>query len=424
MRLIILALGSRGDVQPYVALGHGLQAAGHEVCIATHALFEPFVRGHGLGFSLVRANPKELLEGEAGRRASEGNANPVRTYLNFVHGMSKLIVEAGIDCLAACHSADAILHSPIGWYLAPHIAEKLQLPHMGAYIQPMHPTRAYPGFLSPSSRSLGGFLNRQTFLIDEVVFWWVARPAVNQFRKEHLDLPPIPVHTRYVRQWFRETPMIYGYSPHVVPRPADWNRYQRIEITGYWFLDTPQEWQPSRELARFLAAGPAPVYVGFGSMNTRKPQETTKLILQALSETGQRGILLTGWGGLRQTDVPDTVFVGEEIPHDWLFPRVAAVVHHGGAGTTAAGLRAGVPSVVVPFFIDQPFWAQRVADLGVGPAPIPRHRLSAERLGSAIRQAVGDGAMQRRAGELGVRIRAEDGVGQGVAAIERQLHVH
>jgi UDP:flavonoid glycosyltransferase YjiC (YdhE family) len=190
-------------------------------------------------------------------------------------------------------------------------------------------------------------------------------------------------------------------------------------MTGYWFLDRPQGWQPPAALVDFLQAGPPPVVVGFGSITVRDPEETTVLVLSALRAARQRGLLLTGWGGLSQADLPDDVFKLEAVPHDWLFPRAAAVVHHGGAGTTAAALRAGVPSIVVPNFMDQPFWAQRVVALGAGPRPIPRNRLNAARLSAALRAAVEDESFRARAAAVGRRLRAEDGVGRAVEAFER-----
>jgi UDP:flavonoid glycosyltransferase YjiC (YdhE family) len=170
----------------------------------------------------------------------------------------------------------------------------------------------------------------------------------------------------------------------------------------------------------FLAAGPPPVFIGFGSMNNRDPEGVTNLVLEALAHTGQRGILATGWGGLHTADLPETVFPVGDTPYSWLFPRMAAVVHHGGAGTTAEGLRAGVPSLLIPFFTDQPLWARRVAALGVGPTPIPRKQLSADRLAAAIGQAVGDEPMRARAAKLGAKIRSEDGVAEAVAIVHAQ----
>ena len=183
-------------------------------------------------------------------------------------------------------------------------------------------------------------------------------------------MPAAPFFGPFDAEPVRGQPILYGYSPAVIPPPADWGA--DIHVTGYWFLDPAEDWTPDAALTDFLAAGPPPVYVGFGSMSSRNPEATANLILDALARTGQRGIIHAGWGGLQRTDLPASVMMVDGVPFAWLFPRVAAVVHHGGAGTTSAGLRAGVPSVVVPFFGDQPFWAQRVADLGVGPAPIPR----------------------------------------------------
>jgi len=183
-------------------------------------------------------------------------------------------------------------------------------------------------------------------------------------------------------------------------------------------LDENTSWTPPPALMDFLDRGPAPIYVGFGSMGSRKPEETADMVLQALAQTQQRAVLISGWGGLRKAALPDTVYMADSIPHAWLFPRVATVVHHGGAGTVAAGLRAGVPSIVIPFFGDQPFWGRQIAALGVGPDLIPRASLSAERLAHAIQQAVTDTAMRSKAAELGNTIRQEDGVGEAIRHIE------
>jgi UDP:flavonoid glycosyltransferase YjiC (YdhE family) len=213
--------------------------------------------------------------------------------------------------------------------------------------------------------------------------------------------------------------MLYCYSPAIAPKPPDWS--EQAHVTGYWFLDHPSAWQPPADLVRFLGSGPPPVYIGFGSMVSRKPEQTTRIALDALKQSRQRGVIATGWGALSQSDLPSEVFLIESVPHDWLFPKMAAVVHHGGAGTTGAGLRAGVPSIVVPFGGDQPFWAQRVKALGVGPDPIPRGRLTAARLAHAMRVAVTDEPMRKRAVELGETICAEDGIGNAVRIVSQVI---
>jgi UDP:flavonoid glycosyltransferase YjiC (YdhE family) len=228
-------------------------------------------------------------------------------------------------------------------------------------------------------------------------------------------MPPASLAGPFEQLYEEQTPSLYAFSPLVAPPPRDWPDW--IRVTGYWFLEPPEDWQPQPELLDFLDAGPPPVYIGFGSMTNRKPTESAELALEALKKSGQRGILLRGWGGLTKEDLPKDVFVLDAIPHLWLFPRMAAVIHHGGAGTTGVGLRSGVPSVVVPHFADQPFWGERVHTLGVGPRPIPRWRLTASGLAKAIRRAVEDGEMHSRAALLGEQLRAEQGVQRAVEII-------
>lgn len=213
--------------------------------------------------------------------------------------------------------------------------------------------------------------------------------------------------------------MLSAYSPSIIPHPPDWP--ESIHITGYFFLDSQADWRPSRELNAFLEAGDPPVYIGFGSMAGRNPEQLARLVSQALVKSGQRGLLLTGWGGLRTELVPENVFVVDAVPHSWLFPRMAAVVHHGGAGTTAEALRAGVPAVIVPFVFDQPFWGARIKELGLGPDPIPLKKLTADALANAIGIAVTDSDIRQRANSCGEAIRAEDGIGNAVKVIQRYL---
>jgi sterol 3beta-glucosyltransferase len=194
-----------------------------------------------------------------------------------------------------------------------------------------------------------------------------------------------------------------------------------VHITGYWFQDALPEWKPPGDLEAFLDNGEPPVYVGFGSMSGRSPETLAAIVLEALAMSGRRGLLLTGWGGMQVMKVPENVFVISAAPHNWLFPRMAAVVHHGGAGTTAEGLRAGVPSVIVPFIVDQPFWGSRVNALGVGPEPIPAKNMTADKLAEAIRVATSDQDMKRRAAELGKAIRAEDGLANAERIVKQYL---
>jgi UDP:flavonoid glycosyltransferase YjiC (YdhE family) len=211
--------------------------------------------------------------------------------------------------------------------------------------------------------------------------------------------------------------MLSAYSPSVIPHPQDWP--ESVHVSGYFFLDTQADWGPSPELMAFLEAGEPPVYIGFGSMAGQKPEQLADLILEALAKSSQRGLLLTGWGGMRPELRSKDVFTLDSAPHRWLFPRMRAVVHHGGAGTTAEGLHAGVPTVIIPFILDQPFWGARIKALGLGPDPIPQKNLTADRLANAIHIAVTDSVMKQRAKTCGEAIHAENGVEKAVKIVQR-----
>jgi sterol 3beta-glucosyltransferase len=246
----------------------------------------------------------------------------------------------------------------------------------------------------------------------------MTKGIVDECRQQMLGLPKM-AWGQYLRLNSPMVPIVYGYSRHVTPVPADWGDW--LYVTGYWFLDQDQTWQPPAELARFLDGGPPPVYIGFGSMVDQEAEEVTQIVRQALAQTGRRAMLHGGWSQLGAGQLPESILRLEWAPHDWLFPRMAAVVHHGGAGTTAAALRAGVPNVIVPYFADQPFWGSRIEALGVGPKPIPRQKLTAGRLAEAIEIAINDEEMRHRSADLAQKIRAEDGVATAVPLIERLL---
>jgi sterol 3beta-glucosyltransferase len=417
MRIAIIAFGSRGDVQPYIALGQGLIKAGHTVRLATHKNFEDLVKSYGLEFWLIRGNSQEMTESQETREVFE-KGNFIATLRHIQKAGLRLISEWMEDGLAASQGMDLLIAGSIGMTAGIPAAEKLHLPLLQAHVFPITPTRAFPSvMLPPTLPNLGGAFNLLSSQLVLQLAWLGARPMLNRARKKILDLPPASfIGTSHMNP-SKGFPMLYGFSPFVIPKPADWRAEDHV--TGYWFLDPPADWTPPPGLLNFLQAGPHPVYIGFGSMSSRKPAETTDLVLQALSKTGQRAILLSGWGGMQKTDLPASVFMIDSIPHAWLFAHVAAVVHHGGASTTAAGLRAGVPSIVIPFLGDQPFWGQRVHDLGVGPALIPRSKLTVDRLAQAIQEAVTNIAMRQRAAELGSKIQAEDGIANAVAIIQR-----
>jgi len=418
MRIVIIAPGSRGDIQPYIALGEGLKKAGNTVRFVTHSDFEGLVTSHGLESWPVAGDVQNIVHAKVMQeRIDQGN------FLLLMAQMAKDAQGAALRFakvgLSACEGMQIVLAGLGGIYIALALAEKLNLPLLQAYVVPFTPTKRFPGVLVPSLPAwLGGSVNRLSHHLVRQILWQGFRSADWSARRQVLGLPAAPFWGPYNSDRTRGVPILYGFSPSVIPAPPDWDK--DVHVAGYWFLDSTEEWSPPAAMKDFLEAGSPPVYIGFGSMSSREPEATTRLVIEALRRVGQRAILLSGWGGLEKTDLPDTVFMSDSVPHAWLFPRVSAVVHHGGAGTTAAGLRAGVPSITVPFFGDQPFWGRRIAELGVGPEPIPRRRLTVERLASAIQQAVGDGDMRQRAARLGARIRAEDGMA-GAVEIIRQV---
>jgi sterol 3beta-glucosyltransferase len=421
MQITILALGSRGDVQPYVALGQGLRQAGHRVCLATQANFETFASGYGLDFAAIAPDSQQLMGGPTGRAMMTTGQNMPA----FLFKLARLVQSYAQQTLRlawqACQGADAVVCNaiaPLGYYLA----EKLNIPAFGAWIYPLSRTRAFPAMGTPHWLQLGGAFNRLTYLVQEKITAYAFRQIFNTWRQT-LQLPSFPAAGFYPYLYQKQIPILYAFSPTVLPKPGDWP--EQAVVTGYWFLDHPHNWQPPTALMDFLQAGSPPVYVGFGSVSSQNSVELVDWVEQALKQVGQRGVLATGWGGLasslRNQPLSSDIFVTDNIPHDWLFPHMAAVIHHGGAGTTAAGLRAGVPSIIIPFAGDQSFWGQRVVQLGAGPTPIPLKKLSVARLATAIGAAINNKPMQDRTTELGRQIRAETGVANAVEALERFL---
>jgi UDP:flavonoid glycosyltransferase YjiC (YdhE family) len=416
MHIAIIALGSRGDVQPYIALALGLQKAGHTVRLVTQENYEPLVVSYGLDFWCMRGNVQDVLEGVEMRELLEkGNLLAITNLM--AKETRRAAVQWAEDGLVACQGMDLLITSLGGIFICVALAEKLDIPLVQTHLAPFTPTKTFPSALIPQSLpNLGGAFNLLSQQITQQITWLGFQPAFSLARQKVLGLPPATFSRPFHSDHSKGLPTMYGFSPSVIHKPLDWDADNHV--TGYWFLDSADNWTPQSNLMDFLEAGPPPVYIGFGSMSSRKPEETAELVVKALEKTNQRALLFSGWGGLHREDLPDSVFMIDSVPHAWLFPHVAAVVHHGGAGTIAAGLRAGKPSIVIPFFGDQPFWGKRVHDLGVGPAPIPRSKLTVDRLAQAIQEAVTNTAMRQRAADLGAKIQAEDGIANAVKIIE------
>jgi UDP:flavonoid glycosyltransferase YjiC (YdhE family) len=417
MRIVIVTIGTRGDVQPYHALAQGLQAAGHSVAICTHATFRSFVERGGVGFAPLAGDIRALLASEAGRRLLAQH-NPIAAVRQLHAIAAPLLRQVMADIIVATAGADLILGSTLGYLNAVTAAQVHAAPLILAGLQPFTPTAAFPSaLLAPPHRHTPGrgLYNRLTHHASYRLLQLVSARLANRFRRELTGLPRLRYTDVFGDLIAQRQPVIYGVSEHLLPRPADYG--PQIAFTGFWFLDQATGWQPPAALEAFLAAGAPPVYIGFGSMSDRDPAQLARIAVEALQRSGQRGILASGWEGLRAQQLPPSILAIDGALHDWLFPRVALVVHHGGVGTVAAALRAGAPQIAVPFSADQPLWAAQVHQCGVGAPPIPRRRLHAATLADAILAVCGDAALRQRAGVIAAAVRQEDGVGRAVEIV-------
>ena len=412
MRVLLLTFGTEGDIAPFVALAQGLLAAGHEASICTAAGYRQLVEQTGVPYEHMSNEMLELLQTAMPTMAGPGEA------LRLARRMLAAMRVSLLDQWDAARRSrpDVLVYHPktLGGL---HVAERLGVPPVVSLPLPFfNPTRAFPvPFIG--RWPFGGAMNRLSYQVNR--FTAVAYGGmINSFRRQTLGLRPMSRVTDYLHDVDgRPVPALYGYSREVVPVPPDYPAH--AHVTGYWFSSEDRSWCPPAPLLDFLAAGPPPIYVGFGSMGFgRHAAARGRAVVDAVGAAGLRAVVATGWGGLQVDSPPDHVHLVDHVPHQWLFPRTAALVHHGGAGTTAAGLLAGRPTLICPVLGDQGFWGERVRDLGVGPAPLPARRLTTTELAPRLRQLTSDDGFRDRAAEIADRLAAEDGVTTAVRVLE------
>ncbi|KAL5360304.1 sterol 3-beta-glucosyltransferase [Aspergillus floccosus] len=418
LRITCLTIGSRGDVQPYIALCKGLLAEGHRPKIATHAEFEPWIRKHGIDFAPVEGDPAELM-----RICVE---NGMFTYSFLKEASMKF--RGWIDDLLSsawrsCQNSDLLIESPSAM-AGIHIAEALRIPYFRAFTMPWTRTRAYPHAFAVPEHKMGGAYNYITYVMFDNVFWKAIAGQVNRWRQAELGLKA----TNLDKMQPNKVPFLYNYSPSVVVPPLDYPDW--IRITGYWFLSEGSDWTPPADLMAFIQRarddGKKLVYIGFGSIVVSDPSALTRTVVESVQKADVRCILSKGWSDRLgdpasvkpEIPLPPEIFQIQAAPHDWLFSQIDAAAHHGGAGTTGASLRAGVPTIVKPFFGDQFFFGTRVEDLGVG---ICLKRLNVSLFSRALWEATHSERMIVKARNLGQQIRSEDGVATAIQAIYRDL---
>ncbi|KAJ6783777.1 hypothetical protein PWT90_07682 [Aphanocladium album] len=455
LNIVIQIVGSRGDVQPFVALGKTLRDTyGHRVRIATHATFQQFVEDSGLEFFSIGGDPAELMafmvknpglmpgfdalkSGEVSKRrrgieqilmgcwrscieAGDGLGPPPRPHARHAPAMYSSQEMPGNPAHRP-FVADAIIANPPS-FAHIHIAEKLGIPLHMMFTMPWTPTRAFQHPLAniQSSNLDDTLTNNLTYTLVEIMTWQGLGDVINRFREKALELPELsPLWAPGLLTRLRIS-YTYCWSPALIPKPNDWGN--NIDVSGFYFLDLASSYTPDPELAEFLNAGPPPVYIGFGSIVVDDPNAMTRMIFDAIHLAGVRALVSKGWGGLGADDVglPEGTFMLGNVPHDWLFQHVSAVVHHGGAGTTAAGIKAGKPTFVVPFFGDQPFWGSMIARANAGPEPVPYKDLTAEKLAAAITKCIEPETIEQ-AKALGQKIREEKGTDEGGYSFHKHL---
>lgn len=412
MRVTLLTYGSRGDVEPFLALALGLKQAGHRVRLAAPARMQEFVESFEIDFAPLPGEPAEL---------SKSLNQAGSSLIGMVRAMMEYVLPVAADVFAqarqASLDADLLVHSFLFTAGGHTLARALGIPDISAQLFPMFaPTSTFPHLAFPNL-PLGGTYNRITHHLSSWIFRKGSEMGYRQLRKRSNDLP------ERLHWPFRETParartpLFIAHSAVILPAQPGWGNH--VHVTGYWFLPAQESYQPPQALLNFLEAGAPPLCITFGSMIHTATASIYALVLEALKRTEQRGLILTGWGEWAGKELPEHVFVMEAAPHDWLFPQTSAVLHHGGAGTTAAGLKAGVPNIILPFAADQPFWAHRVAALGAGPRPLSIQGLNASQLANAISQAIRDVEMRQNAVRIGEIIQAEDGVRTAVKLAEK-----
>lgn len=413
MKFNIITIGSRGDVQPFIALCKALQKRGHETRITTFLNFKDFIEGEEIEFFPLAGDAVEVI------RLLIGENVTTSEYFRNLEVLLNPVKEQFFDDIEqSCKNMDAVIYSTLGSVVY-HVAEKYNLPVFRVAFCPLDPTWEFPAMTAPYIPGFRAY-NRFTFWMGDRLWSHATRKLCNDWRQE-LGLKRVPVgRFPYRKLHGKEIPTLYAYSSLIAPKPKEYKEYHHL--TGFWIKELEENYVPEKSLQEFLERGEKPIYIGVGSMVGKEFQNLFDIVMESLRITGKRAILSSGWGNLEGVDVPDTVYQIKSVPHEWLFTKVAAVIHHGGAGTTAAGIRAGVPTVIVPFGGDQPYWGRQVHRMNIGTKPILRKSLTVRNLSAAIMEVTTNQEMIAQAKIIGQKLREENGAENAVAVIEKELH--
>lgn len=412
MKISVFSYGSRGDFEPFLALAVGLQKAGHSVTLAAPHRFADFAAQYQVPFAPLAGDPEEVS-----KRINDAGGNVLMVVKSIRDFVFSVTAEVSRASFAAAEGSDLLVHSFLFTTGMHSWAREHGIPDISIQTFPVFaPTSAFPNVAF--AQVPPGPLSYLTHWLTDQIMWFGGNSGYKPALAAH---PGISYPARLY--WpFRETserrrtPLLFAYSPTVLPRPAEWG--PDVHVTGSFFLENAS-YQPPDVLTRFLDAGLPPICISFGSMINRDAKKINQVVIESITKSHNRAIFLTGWGGWKTEHIPENILYMESAPHAWLLPRCKAVIHHGGAGTTAAGLRAGIPNLVIPHTADQPFWGARVHALGAGPRPIPVGKLSSFRLLAALAEMENPG-MTRAAQAAGELIRAENGVETAIRLIQQE----
>ncbi|MCZ2123290.1 MAG: glycosyltransferase [Anaerolineales bacterium] len=408
MNITILTYGSRGDVQPFLPLSVELNKRGHKVTIAAPVRFKDLIEEYKINFAPLAGDPEDLS-----RRLNDVGFN----FIKQTQAMATHAIEIGADVLrqteSACEDADLIIHTFAHAIGAHALAREKNIPDLHIQTFPMFtPTGDYPNVTMPNFGNR--FINRLTHIFSAKSFFLSAKIGFEYIRRK-AKLPKRKLSFPFDESPLRlPTPILCAWSPAFLPPSRDFA--PRVHGTGYYFFPLNESYSPPPELESFLENDKPPICISFGSMVNKDAERIDGIVREALKRTNNRGIVLSGWGGVKHESTNELLYV-ESVPHDWLLPKCKTVIHHGGAGTTSAGLRAGIPTIVVPFTGDQPFWGNQICKMGVGVKPILVKNLSIDKLVEAIAEAESD-SIRKQSQVAGQKIRGEDGVNVAIDLIE------
>jgi len=419
MHLIIATLGTRGNVQPYVAVGKELKRRGHEVTVATHEDYRILVETNGLSCRSVCGSYHKILKSTAGQRWINSSRNVIKFVRAFRNLFEPLVVDWLNDFDSALEDADAVIVNAVA---APALValETRQIPRVILFTSPSVPSGRNGISGLPRIPFFTSLIERNIYKLVLDQAWSVNKDAQAKFLAMHgLCLPPHPLWEENIRRGIGH---LHLFSEAILPRPADWPGC--AEVTGFCFLDSTEDWEPPKALSHFIHSGPPPIYATYGSQSGMDPATLSSMTIEALRSIGQRGVI-----GIKRDRLPsardsEDMFFIDDVAYEWLFPKMSAIVHYGGVGTASAVLRAGKPSVVIPFFSDQHFWANRMANLGVSPAPIAKHNLSAQRLARELSSLIAEPSYARQAQEIAQVIQTENGVRRTADRIAQYLETY